>query len=221
MKTNIQVPPELHLFASSAIRIKSLGEITNWSIHPIPIWEATKFIDSSTRSLIRLFCIWNPERYAGGFQKQGVAHFHHPSHHPYYFRIFHFFPIQLLASPIYGKPLKNGVWLPWDTLLPSMTPGHAWWSMWRGPPDHPRCDLGGTSLPSVCTSESFHRSWDECGMIQTGEARRRHGSVDRGELSWFENSWIPQLGSGMVWVCFDCEMIVKLCLSWQETSQSN
>jgi len=23
-----------------------------------------------------------------------------------------FFPIQLLASPIYGKPLKNGVWLP-------------------------------------------------------------------------------------------------------------
>ena len=148
-----------------------------------------------------------------------------PSHHPFYFRIFHFFSHPAIGySPTYGKPLKNGVWLPRDTLLPSNL-GHAWWSMWRGPPDHPRCDLGGTSLPSVCTSESFHRSgcgmvrWDR--MIQIGETRRRHGSVDRGELSWFENSWISQLGSGMVWVCFDCEMIVKLCLSWQETSQSN
>ena len=48
--------------------------------------------------------------------------------------------------------------------------------MWRGPPDHPRCDLGGTSSPSVCTSESFH--WSGCGMGMNGGTipnREKHG----------------------------------------------
>ena len=65
--------------------------------------------------------------------------------------------------------------------------------------------------------------WD--GMKVGGSKREKHGKdMDLWIAVNCPGLRIPEflsLGSGMVWVCFDWEMIVKLCLSFEETSHSN
>ena len=115
----------------------------------------------------------------------------------------------------YGDYMRYSIYQnPWGSWQILKSPGSLHWSIrpppQAGPPDHPRCDLGGTSSPSVDTSEDD--PWIEPGL-SCRICGSRSIAVDRCPG---ESLFIPQLEYVLVG-----KWVRSSVISWQETPQSN